>query len=307
MSVAIAGALALGAGLRTVQYVGSTSLWYDELTVALNIDKRPTVELIARPLAYRQVAPVGFLVAVKTATAFLGSSELAFRLIPWLSGVSAMFLFALVARRVVSGAGLTAAVMCFACSPALIWYGANVKPYSGDVAITLLLVWLALRFHERPDNAREAVAAGVLGGAATLCSFPAVPTALVLGLLLLAMHHRADRAVAAPLRSLTGLWLGASIAAAAAAFLLLDPATSLYMHRYWADGFMPIPSLTGDWAWIPRHLLTTFAHFLMFDPRELGIGGLAFVGFASAAAVGGAVVLFQNRSPEFALIVAPVV
>jgi hypothetical protein len=217
-----------------------------------------------------------------------------------------MFLFASVARRVVSGAALFAAVTCFACSPALIWYGANVKPYSGDVAITLLLVWLALSFRERPENARHAVAAGVVGGTAILCSFPALPTALILCALLWILHRKVDVCPVWPLRWLTALWLGASMVGAVAAFVLLDPATSIYMHRYWANGFMPIPSIHGDWWWVPRHMLVTFAHFLLFDPRELGVTGLAFVGFASAAALAGATVLLLVRSPKAALIVAPV-
>ncbi len=305
LSAAIVGALALGAGLRTTQYVASTSLWHDELTVALNVEQRPTVELLSRPLAYRQVAPVGFLGAVKAATALFGRTEPAFRLVPWLSGLCAMFLFERVARRVVSGLPVLAAVTCFACSPALIWYGANLKPYSGDVAITLFLVWLALRFRERPRTTRHAMSAGLAGAVGIVCSFPAVPTALILCALLWVWHREVDSCPLPPLRWLTGLWAGASTVGAAAAFVLLDPATSTYMHRYWANGFVPIPSRHADWWWIPRHLLITFAHFLLFDPRELGVFGLMFVGFASAAAVAGATVLLRARSRQAALIVTP--
>jgi hypothetical protein len=48
LRVAIAAALALGAGLRTAEYVASTSLWYDELTIVLGQPRVPIRKLVVR-------------------------------------------------------------------------------------------------------------------------------------------------------------------------------------------------------------------------------------------------------------------
>src|SRR5262245_24302323 len=91
--------LLLGCTLRTIQYAGHTSLWFDEIALALNIEQRSLGALLSRPLENAQVAPVGFLTAEKAATVLLGPSETGFRLVPWLFSVAALFLFWRVARR----------------------------------------------------------------------------------------------------------------------------------------------------------------------------------------------------------------
>lgn len=65
--------LALGAGLRTVQYSAQTSLWLDELAVSHAIVARDVVRLVTEPLPYRQVAPSGFLALQKAAASGLAN------------------------------------------------------------------------------------------------------------------------------------------------------------------------------------------------------------------------------------------
>lgn len=176
--------LALGGALRTIQYLSRVSLWHDELAIARNIQDRDLRGLTTRPLDHRQVAPVGFLVAVKVATQMLGVNELGLRLLPWLAGTLSLPLFWLVAARFASGASLLAGVAIFATSPALVWYGASVKQYGTDLAVSLLLVWLALWIREHPGRIQRAAVAGASGGVAILFSHPAIVTAFVLGCLL---------------------------------------------------------------------------------------------------------------------------
>lgn len=61
--------VACGAALRLWQYFGRASLWLDELGLATSILNRPLRTLLAEPLLFDQVAPPGFLAAVKGATA----------------------------------------------------------------------------------------------------------------------------------------------------------------------------------------------------------------------------------------------
>jgi hypothetical protein len=61
---------------------------------------------------------------------------------------------------------------------------AQTRAYAGDVAATLLLVCLALRFDHNPDNRAVVRFGGAAGALAVLFSFAAVPTAVVLTMLL---------------------------------------------------------------------------------------------------------------------------
>ena len=80
----IATLLAIGVALRVWQYLGDTSLWFDELSIARNIQERTFAQLMTQPLGYEQIAPVGFLAMVKGSALLLGPSDMALRLFPFL-------------------------------------------------------------------------------------------------------------------------------------------------------------------------------------------------------------------------------
>ncbi|HZW88117.1 MAG TPA: glycosyltransferase family 39 protein, partial [Myxococcaceae bacterium] len=161
----VATILVLGALVRSVQYFGRPSMWFDELAIALNIQRHSLGELVTHPLDFFQVAPAGFLTVVKLSSQLVGMSEFGLRLFPWLCGLAALPLFWRVAIRFLAGVPLLVALVLFAVSPSLVWYGSNVKPYAGDVAFTLLVVLLGLRFRERPEHVRAALTGGLVGGA----------------------------------------------------------------------------------------------------------------------------------------------
>src|SRR5262245_54439483 len=185
LSAGLMAVLLLGAGLRTVQYLARTSFWFDELAVVLNVDQRSAADLLGRPLDDQQLAPLGFLAALEAASGVLGVGELGLRLVPWLCALAGLVLAWRVARRLLNGWATVGLLLLFAVSPALTWYGSDVKPYSGDVAASLLLVLVGLRFLERPDGLARALGGGLAGAAAMLISYAAVPTAAVMGLVLL--------------------------------------------------------------------------------------------------------------------------
>ena len=94
--------LALGIIVRTIQFTAQGSMWLDELAVAHTVVVRDLVRLVTEPLAYRQVAPAGFLALQKIATNITGAGELGFRLVPWLASIAALFVFWRVAERLLT-------------------------------------------------------------------------------------------------------------------------------------------------------------------------------------------------------------
>ena len=91
-------AVALGLIWRVRQYGAQFSLSVDELAIARNITERSVAGLFQR-LEFGQIAPIGFLLALKTSASLLGSSEWSLRLVPFLCGLATIPLFWVVARR----------------------------------------------------------------------------------------------------------------------------------------------------------------------------------------------------------------
>ena len=120
---------AAGVAMRVAQYVANRSLWVDEAMLALNLRDHGFAALVG-PLDYDQAAPVGFLLASKAVTLALGYSEYALRLLPLVASVASVFLFRkLILRTLTRGAGAIA-MLLFAISSYLVYYGAEVKQYS---------------------------------------------------------------------------------------------------------------------------------------------------------------------------------
>ena len=165
--------VALGAALRLWQYAADASLWADEADMALNLVARSPAELLA-PLQYRQVAPVGWLLAEKAAITILGDGELALRLIPLLASLAALPLFAAVARRTLEPRAVVLSLALFALSPTVIFYAAQVKPYASDIAVALLLLGGVLDLDRRGADGGRAERLGVLGALVVWVSHPAV-------------------------------------------------------------------------------------------------------------------------------------
>ncbi len=255
--------LALAVVLRTVQMAARSNLWFDELALALNVRERGFLELATQPLDHLQIAPLGFLLALEAATRVFGLSEVPLRIVPYLSALASVVLFWRVARRFVAGPGLLWGLLLLAVSPSLVYLAGTAKPYAGDVAATLLLVWLGLRHVERAPATRRALAAGALGALGIVLSNPAVPTAALVGAVLVAHHvRRRPRTSFAPLAAMLVPWGAAALFGAITAMQLSEPATEAYMARYWEQGFPPAGPEAA--SWLVRQLYEVVAHLLIF-------------------------------------------
>src|SRR5688572_4710514 len=258
VSSALIALVAIGAGLRLMQYIGNPALSLDEIAVARNVLERNLWDLLATPLAYDQTAPKGFLIATKFVTSVFGSSDYALRLFPLLCSLAALIGFWRVAARILDGAGALVAVALFATALPVVSYAAVVKQYSGDVAASVLLLWLA--FYLAPDTItrRRALWAGAGGAVVVWFSQPAVFMLVGLSAALAWIHWR--HSLNSGVRKWTMLtptvvfWAIATGAAVIVGLASMTPATHDYMRLYWAAGFMPLPlvkAVVTFWPWKP--------------------------------------------------------
>ncbi|MEI6351131.1 MAG: glycosyltransferase family 39 protein [Verrucomicrobiota bacterium] len=229
------GLCVIGISLRVFFFLFDKNLWLDEATASLSIVHRGFLGL-CKPLEYAQMAPLGFLWAVKSSVLALGDHDLAFRVPSLLAGVLAVLLFQKVVKLAIPEGGIPAlaALATFALSPTLIGYVCQAKVYGVDALCSVIL----LLFGMRALQSRRPADSLWLGAVATAVCWFSFPSCFVLGAVGLALM-----ADALKLRD----WkrLRASFAATATA-------TLSFVAQYWFIARQPAKVMEGIWAneWI---------------------------------------------------------
>jgi hypothetical protein len=137
--------MVVGVVLRLFRYALGLPLWGDEGFLGVNILDRGYRGLL-QPLEYIQVAPIGFLWIERAMYRGLGMSEYSMRLIPMLAGVSAVVLFGFWARKILEPLAATIATGVLAVSDLSIRHAVELKPYSTDLLISMMLLIPATMF-----------------------------------------------------------------------------------------------------------------------------------------------------------------
>lgn len=257
LALALGGA---GAALRLWQYCANPSLRSDEANIALNILERSPAELL-RPLDYHQVSPPAWLLLEKAAVVTLGEGEAALRLVPLLGSLAALLLVWRVARRALaSDVGPLLALGLVALGGPFIDYAGRVKPYATDVAISLAPLALVLAVAEEGAARGRALRLGLVGVLAPWLSYPAIMVVggLVPVLLVSALRDR-DRGARRPLIAVTLACAASAVGSCAWARGAVTPDDMLYLHRFWAGSFPPLPPASlADLAWPIRRLAAIY-------------------------------------------------
>lgn len=171
--------ICFGILLRLRHYLSNRSLWVDEVNLALDVVSKSFLQLFQK-LDYRLLAPFGFLMAEKLMVQIFGSTEYVLRAFPCMAGVISLFLFYKVAQWFIGPKAVPIALGLFAISEKLIYYSAEVKQYSSDVAIALLLFVMAIYIQSKRLTAQRIVFFGVAGVIAIWFAF--IATFVLVGL-----------------------------------------------------------------------------------------------------------------------------
>ena len=291
--------LAVGVGLRVVRLLETRPLWLDEVFIALNVLTRTPLQLL-RPLDDRQVSPLGFLWGEWLVTRLGGFGERAFRFLPFVAAIIALFAFARLARRMLPPGVALLATALAALSPLLIYYSAEVKSYGCDWLAAVLLMHTSLTVAEGESDVawvRWALAAAFAAMCSTAAPFIVGGCALAL---LTVSHVRQPRAM---LRLTAASAVAATIFGVHLLTVYHSPSTTSFMQLYWGEMFLEprVPAALSHLAGLSREF---WSEVLFSDgmvpslPRKTMtiLVGLSALGLASLA----------RRSPTMAvLLVAP--
>jgi len=238
----------VGISLRTYFYLLNRSLWVDEAMLAVNIVSRTFVGLL-QPLEYDQGAPVGFLLAQKVVASLFGNRDIVLRLIPFLAGCLSVPLVYVVAKRSSRGWSPLVALSLFSLSPTLIYYSSEVKQYSTDVLMALLLLLVAQETFRERSKRGTLLALGIAGALAMWISHPALfILAAILLTLALVLLVRRDVHRLSWLLGIAAAW-GLTLALLYVVSLRNLTSNSSLLN-FWAGSFAPQPIWSNlRWYW----------------------------------------------------------
>jgi hypothetical protein len=241
--------LVIGLFLRTREWLFDRSLWLDELMVTDSIVHRGFAGLL-QPLAFNQVAPIGWLWAERASVDLFGMNDMALRFPTWAASIVALGVFPLTARQLVGRSAVPAATLIFATSPVLIYFAADAKQYSFDVACALLAMLATAKLAQRRPTLPTAAIWGLTCAVLIWCSQPAIPVCAVCGLVLLVIWFR-ELDTLLPV-VVGGVILGISLALDWAVALKHQPSGSVLASVWRAfGGYPPLhQTLSGDAQWL---------------------------------------------------------
>jgi hypothetical protein len=279
--------IAVGVVLRCISYFRRSILWLDEAATARNIVERSLSDLLTVPLDYGQAAPKGFLLLEWLVTRLFGTSDLAFRFIPFASSIVSLLLFAAVARRLLTPLGALAALLFFSVGYWFLVYASDLHPYGLDLALSLAALLLVIDLRRLGYPPRRVWATAAFGAIAVWFSNGTLLTAFGLGVALgaIAWRERGWKNALVSLWPIGVLW---GVSAAGSAWVSVHsmfPAANEFFRWAWQSGMVPVLRSPAAFRWLWeawRTQLSLFHGWAVEHPVWTSLYvALALVGFVS--------------------------
>jgi hypothetical protein len=313
----------LGVGLRLLEYANYRAVYMDETSLLHNLTGLAVFDFHTT-LREDQLAPPGFLVVERLLVRLGLDLVWSARFFPLVCGVISVVLMQRVAVRYLSRPAVPIAVGLFALSHWLLYYSAEIKQYSTEVALTLVALLLAARLktdpgpeanppcdHESPSVLSDASVMRrnwrVLAAFGTIGVWFSFPLAFVLaGVGTYAMTSAAIRRDWNNVRRaflVSVVWAASFLACFAVSRAILTKKQFIWI--WWDFAFLPLPPRSvADLERVFWHIVNVFN-----SPADvvtpLGVLPSAFL--ALGFFVAGALVLGRNWPGGLYLVISPLV
>jgi len=257
----------IGVLLATIQLLFNRSLWLDEVSIARNLLNRDFLELL-KPLEHGQIAPIGYLYITKVFGLIFGYGEISLRFYSYLSYIFSIPLLYYASLRLSSNNRVISllSVAIFSISMTSIYYASELKQYSSDILICLVILNSFLLYNENSRSIKYLILFGITGVVSIWFSNIAIICLFSFGTYLLYDKVYKNRNFLFII--ILSLWI-LSFVIYYFNFIYLHPTTA-YMQEYWHNNFMSFDVFSVDfylfWARVYYH---SFA--LLFSDSYLGI------------------------------------
>lgn len=259
--------LITGAAMRIHFHFIGRSLWEDEAHIALNF-MHLDYKGLTRPLENYQTAPIFFLFSVKFFTDLLGFSPVALRSFPFLISILCYPLFYFFVRDLTKSRPVALiAFLIFGVNASLIYYASEIKSYTVDVCVYIIIGFLTVSENAFVSRNRRLLLA--IAGALSLPYSNATPIILVAAGLYLLLGNKEQYF---KLKYYWGVFLAWLIAFSVNYYLFI------YNHPYgdgmkqiWKDSFAPINIFSQTfWEFMAKRIDDTlFSDMLFLTERYL--------------------------------------
>lgn len=288
--------MALAALVRFAIFLQSRDLFLDEVNLARNLYERGYSDLL-HPLDYEQFAPPLFLWIAKTSSLLFGFSEMALRLFPYLSSIASILLLVYLIDLLLDKKYAIYPLALFAGGYLFLHYGTELKQYSSDFMVTLLLLIAALKSDKHFREKKFLLAWILIGSIAIWLSMPAIFILFAIGVYWLSRVLQTNERKALPAIVFIGsTWL---VQFALYFFLVLKKQiASDYLQNYHAHSFLYFPGS-----------LSNIIHDLKVLSGLVGhLGGFTTLALAcnSFLLVIGAMALYQKEKLRSVLFFLPI-
>jgi hypothetical protein len=242
------------------------SLWVDEFLLALNFIDHDWQHLL-KPLDYRQMAPIGFLLSSKCFAVIFSNQDTAFKIIPAIGWLGSWFVFKSILEHFnVSKVFLWGSMALFSSNFILLSYSYEFKQYSTDVVFALLIFLIYLRIKDKTAT-HSWLKFGLLLSVSLLFSNVAIVVMSALAFLALIKEGKKFfSSIFFKVLAVQALVFGLYFFT----FLYQHP-TENYMLQYWGskNAFFPSPSVS---SFIYHKIQITLS--VVFNNKYIGIGFL---------------------------------
>lgn len=292
----LAGIIAFALFTRISEYLSCRSIWLDEACLALNIIEKSFMELMTKPLAYDQAAPVGFLLFTKLLVMLFGSGEYVLRALPFIAGVGSIYLFYKLLKRTVSKKAVLFALVLFSASLEMLRYTTEFKQYATDVFFVLLIQLCALSLVRGNPIVKNGIPLGIAGACVLWFSHPSVFALAGMGTVLFFYYLMNKQFADVRKICLSACFWALSLISLF--FLSLKSTTqNTSLESYWGDSFLPLPPQAINEQF---HLIKLFLQIFFFP------GMIQQALWAMIVFIVGASLFFKKEKPVFYILILPV-
>jgi len=288
----------VGILLRLKLYLENHSFWVDEAWVAINIASRSISEIFQHIPSLHDWPnrPIGFSFIEKIFILLLGNNEYAFRLYPLLSGIFSIILFYFLLKRFVHSKIVTVALALFVFCGQLIHFSAELKQFSSDVLIILVLFWAFDWVRGKNYNRRSILVLGLIGGLAIWFSHTSLFVLCAIGFILakecLFKEKRINIVV---LLSVYLFWVTNFILLYT--ICLRHTMSNPALLNYWDGTMLAVPLFTGEsFIWLKESFLNMFV-------SPIGVG---FPLLSSILFIFGCFSVYKENKENFYLLLVPI-
>ena len=277
--ISIVAIFILAVFLRFKAYLFNVSFWFDESALALNIINRSFLGLL-KPLGYTQCAPYGFLVLTKLITKLFGTSEYAFRFLPFLASILSIPAFYFLSKKVLNKKwSILIANYLFVVNSWLLYYTKEFKQYSVEMFFAIILTLYLSSLDLKTLSVKKCLALGFVFFIMFLFS---MPVAFILAAFCLYLIYKNKKT---SIKQIFFISLPFILCALPYYFIYLKPSKIMmtaFWYQLWGLGYIKFTpeflyqffvyffnfTFGSNYNPLPALILTSIGTFLIFKDKK---------------------------------------